>query len=81
MTALGTGPLSDSLCLLPHPHCPEVESRQRRTAGRRVLSARRPVGAPHYPPPVLVQGGPSGLPRQSWMKPKGHSSSKTQGRW
>ena len=50
MTALGTGPLSDSLRLLPHPHCPEVESRQPRAAGCRVLSARRSVGAPHYPP-------------------------------
>ena len=60
VTALGTGPLSDSLCLLPHPHCPEVESRQRRTAGRRVLSARQPVGAPHYPPQSWFREDPRG---------------------
>lgn len=80
MTALGTGPLSDSLCLLPHPHCLEVESRHRRVTGRRVRSSRRSVGAPH-PAPGPGSGRTLGAASAELDEAQRALEFKNQGQW
>lgn len=80
VATLGTGLLSYSLCLLPYPHCPEVESRHRReqAAGSALPGGQWEL---HTPPPGPSSGRTLGAASAELDEAQRALEFKNQGQW